>query len=84
MKTIHKVQIRLDDDWQGVKMLPGAVVKVGEQGGIPTLWSLVDTSDSLVIRHFAITGTGHPIPEGGWYLGTYQDGPFVWHVWEQH
>lgn len=48
------------------------------------VWSLVDTEEPLVLREFLIVGTGHLIPEeGATYLGSVQQPPFVWHVFER-
>lgn len=62
----------------------GKVVKVGLQNGVPHIWVLfnrtLDTGTSN--RRFVIHGTGHDIPVHHSYVGTYFDGPFVWHVFE--
>jgi hypothetical protein len=53
------------------------------QGGNPTLWALCDTDAPLQPRRFAIYGTGQTLPEPvGQYLGTFQAGMLVWHVFE--
>ena len=30
---------------------------------------------------FTVVGTGHPVPAGFDYAGTFFDGPYVWHVY---
>lgn len=48
------------------------------------LWTLVDTEEPLVLREFLIMGTGHLMPKDGvMYLGTVQQPPFVWHIFER-
>ena len=61
------------------------VLHVHEQGGIPTLWALVDDLDGTPIerRKFRIVGTGHGDVEAtDVYVGSAHCGAFVWHVFE--
>ena len=51
------------------------------QNGVPTAWFLVDPT-KLQSRVFAIIGTGHEVPNNSQYLATWQDSPFVWHLFE--
>ncbi len=52
------------------------------QNGMPCLWAEVDPSEAAVWKHVLIVGTGHPFhPEGFSYVGTVQDGPYVWHCY---
>ena len=53
------------------------------QDETPCFWAEVDTDASTEQRLFRILGTGHPLPEGLTYLGTFQLPPFVWHVYEE-
>ncbi len=55
------------------------------------VWAECDDDHARVVRHFAIYGTGNPVPGGvdthgaglpGRYIGTVQLPPFVWHVYE--
>lgn len=46
------------------------------------LWAEVDPEQALAWKHVLIVGTGHPFhPQGFDYVGTVQDGPFVWHCY---
>lgn len=45
------------------------------------MWFEVDPDAKTEPRKFFIVGTGHEF-NGGKYLGTFQNGPFVWHVYE--
>jgi hypothetical protein len=54
------------------------------QGHILYAWFLVDPQmHGKLARKFVVIGTGNAFePEGLEYLATVQDGPFVWHVFE--
>ena len=54
------------------------------QASVPCIWAIVDPSAPKVIRRFEIFGTGRQIPEPEecCYVGTAQEGPFVWHLFE--
>lgn len=69
-----------------VEMPRGAkVLTVQMQADRPCLWALVNLVDARTDeRTFVVVGTGHPFdPTGREYVGTIQDGSFVWHIWEQ-
>jgi hypothetical protein len=51
------------------------------QNGLPCMWVEMNPSDSSVRYRFITIGTGHPVPDNSDYIGTYLDGPFVWHVY---
>ena len=85
MRTIYKYQldgIRTTIDVPfGAKALTVQVLHNG-----PTLWMLVDTSNTLVSRTFVMCGTGYDVPENiGEYIGTFQEkgGLCVAHVFEE-
>lgn len=60
------------------------VLHVDEQDGIPQMWVLVDPeSKAKEHRQFEIRGTGHPVSEHRAYIGTWQSGSFVWHLFEK-
>ena len=55
------------------------------QAGRPCLWVEVDPNEARVeTRTFKTYGTGAPMPDGLYYVGTYlvADGALVWHVYE--
>ncbi len=66
--------------------LPGnaRILSFQMQRHIPMLWILVDPEIDLVPVNFVIHGTGHDInfDEIHDYIGTVQDGSFVWHLFE--
>lgn len=66
-----------------LNMPEGAVVlHFGLQADVPTIWAGCNPDADPVTRSFQIFGTGHPIPDGAEYVGTFTAGPFVWHVFE--
>lgn len=81
MKTIYKFE--LPKPICQVDMPVGAkVVRVARQGAAICLWAIVESDNAVEKRLFATVGTGRPIPLDGRYLGTWDDGPFVWHLFE--
>jgi len=45
------------------------------------IWILVDeTSEYNALLTVVVVGTGHPVPDGYTYVDTYNEGPFVWHI----
>lgn len=62
------------------------ILSVQMQAGRPQMWALVDPDaiESPTLRAIAVFGTGSPIEgDPGQYLATFQDGPFVWHVFDR-
>lgn len=84
MNAIWKFPLRLTGGEQLCRTMPeGAIpVRFGLQNEIPTLWCLVNTLKPQADRYFAIVGTGHPIPDDYEYIGSVDQGPFVWHAFE--
>jgi hypothetical protein len=86
VNTIHKYEVRIDDEF-AIDMPKGArLLSVQTQGGIPFLWALVDTDAKQTLRTFALRGTGHPA--GGLdfepFVGTFQlnNGALVFHLFD--
>lgn len=85
MKTIFKYRIRITDE-QAVSMPEGAqILTVQMQDRLPYLWAIVDTNAVNHDRVIEVLGTGNPIPKTGSraYIGTVQERPYVWHVFER-
>lgn len=62
-----------------------SVLCVQIQIATPCLWAIVDAEAPKVERWFRIYGTGHPMNKdshAGNYVGTFQYGPLVFHVFE--
>lgn len=82
MKTIHEYRCPFANT-VAIPMPEGAeVLTVQIQNGEPHIWALVDTEKPRKLRSFEIVGTGQPADNLGRYVGTVQDGSFVWHVFE--
>lgn len=73
-------------DRQTIPMPAGAkILSVQTQSGDCSMWALCDETANLKERHFAIYGTGNPMPdEPGEYVGTFLlvSGSLVIHVFE--
>jgi len=94
MLRIFKYSLPFTPDEPAVLDMPeGAqVVRLGLQWGtewaaaearkVPTLWALVDDDSPTVPRRFLVVGTGHAVPRGSRYVGSWDAAPFVWHVVE--
>jgi hypothetical protein len=49
----------------------------------PSMWVQLDEEREPVLEHhFEVVGTGHPVPKGGIYVGTWQEDGYVWHLYE--
>jgi hypothetical protein len=63
--------------------LDGKVLTVQIQNEVPHIWVLVNPENQVETRGFRVVGTGHPFDDtDSKYIGTFQDGPFVWHLFE--
>jgi len=61
----------------------GKVLAVQTQNEIPHIWVLVNSDNEMQTRTFTVVGTGHSFDDTNKkYVGTFQDGPFVWHLFE--
>lgn len=70
---------------QDVQMPKGAqILHVGLQGDRICIWAGVDpVLHDMQPRRIQVVGTGHEeLPGNVWHLGTVQQGPYVWHVFE--
>lgn len=67
------------------RMPKGArILCVQMQDGVPQIWALVDPNVGNERRDFAVIGTGisDATLSKSQYIGTFQDPPFVWHLFE--
>lgn len=85
VKTVWKFRI-MDERGVQVGTVPmpdGAIARhVGMQDGWLCLWAEVDTDVPTSEREFVMVGTGYTVPESTSYVGSTQDGPLVWHLYE--
>lgn len=85
MKTIHKYQITPGDRLK-IHLPEGAkVISVGSQlVGLVHFWVEIDLAEEQThVRTFELHGTGAAIPDHHSYLGSVQDPPDVWHLYER-
>ena len=82
--VIYKYELQITDE-QTVEMPRGArLLSVQMQRERLMLWAVVNTNEPIRSRVIRIHGTGIAIsPEHNYaFIGTVQDGPFVWHVFD--
>lgn len=85
MKKLLKYPISLDGP-QEFRLLRGSIIRkvdyqASERG--PMIWVETDTNETISDkRTLQVFGTGHDIPNESFYIGTWQEPPFVWHLYE--
>ena len=86
MKTIWKYELE-PGKTQSIWM-PGYanILDVQLQGSNPVLWALVDPAIPNEERRFQLVWTGEEMSnlEYSGYIGTFQAGPTVWHLFEEY
>ncbi len=86
--AVHKYPFKIGDP---VRIEMPSIYKplhVECQNGIPCLWAMVDPDDPLDgFSEFRLFATGQPIPveldARLEHLGTFQQGPYVWHLFHE-
>lgn len=85
-KTIWKYDLEVTDVQKVLMPIDAMPLHVAVQGNDSTiqLWALVDPTEDMEDRFFAIVGTGNPAPDDdqGEWVGSVQQGRFVWHVFK--
>lgn len=83
MKVIYKYPIEITES-QFIQAKPGPIIHVGlDLDGIPCLWIQVWSTTPDISRVIYVIGTGNPMPsDAKHHLGSFLQGPFVWHVYE--
>lgn len=51
------------------------------QNDLPMIWFEVEPKAPMAAEIFVVTGTGHPFDDNRIYLGTWQEAPYVWHLY---
>lgn len=83
--VIWKFPIRNSFERQLIEMPEGSeIVQVAMQGEDVTVWARCDNRAPKVARKFYVVATGESFPADLTYIGTCFQGPFVWHVIEDH
>lgn len=82
--TIWKFPFRIVDVVELEMPEASHILHVDCQHGVPCIWAVVDPERAPVVRRFRLFGTGHPITGTlGKHIGTFQQGGFVWHMFEE-
>ncbi len=84
-KAIFKYDLEGGGSYGKIMLPVGAeILSAQMQGQSPVMWALVDPEElNTEARRFHTIGTGHHHDFSGMgYIGTYQDGGLVWHVFE--
>ncbi len=83
MKTVWKKVLAKTDE-QVIKLPSGSkILDVQVQDNNWCLWFLCNPAAPLEERRIFIHGTGHEVDSRTFsYIGTFQDGAYVWHVFE--
>lgn len=86
MRTVYKYRLNITDE-QRIEVQkeagsPCSIVHVGlDPAGVPCIWMEL-TPGGYIERHVIhIVGTGNPISGSLSHIGSFVQGPFVWHVY---
>lgn len=83
-RVIYKHRLELVDGPQVIEVKgPGAeVLDFQVQHGALTIWTLENyrSNDDVTEEKFLILGTGSEVEDGWTYVGTIQQGQYVWHL----
>ena len=88
MKTIHKYDVQVADQFKLELPRGATIMSVQVQREVPRMWVLVDKDEDRVEeRTFRVIGTGHPIDDEKdlMFVGTFQihGGMLVFHLFEK-
>lgn len=80
--TIWKFPFTITDGFTLEIPMPAHIVHVAMQGDQPCLWAVVDPEGRKAKASFIIVGTGQEIPplEMFKFVASFQQPPFVWHL----
>ncbi len=86
-KTIYKYPFSIEDVVRIEMPAFAEILHIECQQGTPCIWALVEPEMRQETRTFSVFGTGHAIEydrtaKSLVHHGTFQQGPFVWHVFE--
>lgn len=82
MRTIYKYLVPPISEFQLETPKHSQFKHAGLQNDVIFMWFEVDTDQPVEARTFHIVGTGHVVPQDAVYVGTVQQPPFVWHIYE--
>jgi len=82
MRTIYKYPVNLTGFTTVHLPIFGKIVRVGlDPSANICFWVEMNLGDELFPRSFCIIGTGHEIPDDFNHIGSFSDGPFIWHMY---
>lgn len=83
MKTIWKYKLPIRDLTRVEVEFGAKLIHVGvDPAGDPAIWCEVEPSGKTIVLPLFVLGTGHEIPAAAdQHVGSFVDGPFVWHVY---
>jgi len=88
--TVWKFPLNQEDTQTVDIPLPAQILCVQMQNGKACIWALCDPKRPLQRKTIRIYGTGYPLRVIEYrgmrtdrYISTFQNGPFVWHVFEE-
>lgn len=81
MKTVHKFAV-IDGSLIVDVPATAKVVRFATQGLSLFAWLELDPDAPKVHRVFRVVGTGHAIDAEELHVGSCEDGPFIWHLYE--
>lgn len=81
MRRVFRYEVPVDDKWHKIS-LTSAPVHVAGDVNMVEFWA--ESLDNILAtdKYFIVVGTGHPVPQGGRYVGTCPRLPngIVWHL----
>ena len=85
MKTMHRFEVPVDDQWHRFHCPDSDIRKVEATGSKVEFWCEVSSSSDYSYRKFRVFGTGHPVPDDAFYVGTASrtSSGLVWHLYER-
>jgi hypothetical protein len=88
VKVVYKYPLDMSERTTIEMPYDAQIVHVERQGRAYCLWAEHGTepgTDKVSVMKkctFGIFGTGHEIPDSAVHIGSIQDGPFVFHIYE--
>lgn len=81
MKTIYKYPIEITDEQKIQMPLDAKVIHAGlDPNGIPCIWAMASSHLADHSHYVYVRGTGHEISDSRRHIGSFVEGPFMWHV----
>lgn len=87
MRTVYRFPIPLEGGIMLALPVGARILHFAQQTRAPhqlCVWAVLDPEREPIARHFAISGTGTPVPDFPMdHVGTCQTREgYVWHLWE--